>query len=360
MATSTANYDWLKSKTSAWIDVRSAGEFAAGGIAGFRCLPILSDSEREQVGRCYKLQGQVAAIALGEQLVAPTRSERIERWREEAARFPKTVARVSCWRGGLRSRTACLWLREAGAECEPVEGGYKALRRHLLSQFAELPDFCVAAGLTGSGKTELLRHLCGLSQIEFIDLEALACHRGSSFGALTAEGGPEQPSQASFENALALGLWRLERRELVWLEDESRNIGRCALPSSIYQAKMSAPAIWLEANVAERTERLFAEYVARPLRLGLSAAHLHAHLERCLSSLNRRLGGLTCSRALAALGSAFASKERDELSAHWPWLELLLTQYYDPQYLYSWQKNPRAVIFRGTYEECSAWLTKPQ
>ena len=51
------------------IDVRSPGEFLTGSIPGSVNIPILDDLERHQVGLCYKLKGQEAAVRLGYEIV---------------------------------------------------------------------------------------------------------------------------------------------------------------------------------------------------------------------------------------------------------------------------------------------------
>jgi len=60
----------------------------------------------------------------------------------------------------------------------------------------------VVCGKTGSGKTRVIDELRGHGSI---DLEGLARHRGSAFGALPGDG---QPSQIDFENSFIVALLR--------------------------------------------------------------------------------------------------------------------------------------------------------
>ncbi|MDQ3232020.1 MAG: rhodanese-like domain-containing protein [Pseudobdellovibrionaceae bacterium] len=117
--------DLLPTNTYGMLDVRSEGEFATAAIPGFHNAPILRDQERHEVGLCYRLEGQAAAIKLGERLVGPVRQSRVDDWLKNTA--PGSPVIVCCWRGGMRSALASEWIEERGHEVLRVEGGYKAL-----------------------------------------------------------------------------------------------------------------------------------------------------------------------------------------------------------------------------------------
>ncbi|MEK7691316.1 MAG: rhodanese-like domain-containing protein, partial [Bdellovibrionota bacterium] len=191
------------------IDVRSEGEFQTGHLPGAVSLPILNDSERHLVGLRYKTQGQEAAIVLAHSLVDPDRARRVECWLKALPTASEATGYLFCWRGGLRSKTACAWINAAGGRTIRIEGGYKAVRAELLSQFEtrRLLGFLTVTGYTGSGKTLLLRSIAQSSPHLVLDLESLANHRGSAFG--NEPDGSPQPSQATFENAMALRLMSL-------------------------------------------------------------------------------------------------------------------------------------------------------
>src|SRR5690606_38752546 len=146
----------------------------------------------------YKQLGQDAAIELGHRLVSgETKARRVAAWAEFAQNNPSGY--LYCFRGGLRSQISQQWLEElTGVRYPRVIGGYKAMRAFLLGALQSAITECrfvVLGGLTGTGKTDVLRQLDNS-----IDLEAHAHHRGSSFG----RHANAQPSQIDFENRLAI------------------------------------------------------------------------------------------------------------------------------------------------------------
>ena len=210
------------------IDLRAPVEFKEGAFPNAVSLPLMTDDERAQVGTCYKQQGQAAAIELGHKLVGgAVRAARIEGWLAQLRQQPDAL--LYCFRGGLRSQTVQQWLADEGVIRPRVAGGYKELRRFLIDTQESASAQChwsVLTGMTGSGKTHMLAKIA-----QSVDLEGHAHHRGSSFGQLP--GG--QPSNINFENRLAIEL--LKRRHqgehAFVVEDESRLIGRCALPLNL-------------------------------------------------------------------------------------------------------------------------------
>ncbi len=245
-----------------FIDVRAEIEFARGAIPGAVNLPILTTAEREQVGTCYKRQGQEAAVALGHRLVSGTvREQRIARWCAELGAHPDAL--VYCWRGGMRSGLAAEWIAAEGVPVRLIKGGYKALRQRLLREL-EAPQprepLYVIGGRTGSAKTDLIKALPWS-----VDLEELAHHRGSSFGRRVGA----TPAQTDFENRLALAL--LRRRHALpgtalFLEDESRMIGSISVPLDLHQAMKAAPLVIIDAPFESRVEQILRDYICEDLR----------------------------------------------------------------------------------------------
>ena len=319
------------------IDVRSPVEVARGALPGAHALPLMSDAERHQVGVRYAEAGQEAALALGWEITRPHLPERVAAWRDVAAQGPTAVV---CWRGGLRSALAHELIDRP--EVQPVTGGYKAVRRYLTSSLPQALDrapLLVLTGLTGSGKTDLLRRVAKGSALHVLDLEGLARHRGSSFGA-TDEA---QPPQASFEHAIASRLL-LHRARLVLVEDESRYVGRRTLPPELLAAMQRAPLALLEATLEERVARVFDEYVRAPAeRHGVAAAR--AALEAGVMRLRRRLGGRRTSAVLAGL--ARAEPVWFDPRAHRAWIVLLLQEYYDRLYERNRAALGRPLQLRG-------------
>jgi tRNA 2-selenouridine synthase len=328
------------------IDVRAPVEVARGALPGAVPLPLVTDDERHAIGLRYAEAGQDAAVALGWALAGPHLPERTAAWRRVVASGPTAVA---CWRGGLRSRLAVELIDRPGVA--RVAGGYKAIRtllaRDLGAQVAR-HDVVVVTGLTGAGKTDFLRTLGGAPDLTVLDLEGLAHHRGSAFG---AEDAP-QPPQTTFENALGAAL-RLAPTGLVAVEDESRWVGRRTLPEALHAAMAAAPRVVLEARDAERIARLHEGYVAGPTaRHGAEAAR--ARLVEDLSRVRKRLGGARHDAIRDRIEAAAGAWHDPD--AHTGWIGALLTEYYDPLYRKALARAPRTVLARGDADELRAFL----
>ena len=252
----TSNYkSLLLSPTTTFIDVRAPVEHRKGSFPSSTNLPILTDEERALVGTCYKKEGPEAAIALGNNLVSnnlvsnSTKESRIASWVEHACLNP-TGSYLFCFRGGLRSQTAALWIREStgGSVSVPiVVGGAKAMRRFLVDSLeanVQLTDLVLIRGETGSGKTRIIE---ALGETRSIDLEGTARHRGSAFGRMPEY--TDQISQVDFENGLSISLMRLldaagvddngatattTKPARVYVEDESHRIGMVTIPPPLF------------------------------------------------------------------------------------------------------------------------------
>jgi tRNA 2-selenouridine synthase len=320
------------------IDVRAPVEVGRGALPGARALPLMSDEERHLVGIRYKEAGQEAAIALGYELAGPHLAARAAAWRSVAAEAPSVI---TCWRGGLRSAIAAAHLGDPPVPT--VAGGYKALRAHLLAHFrarALKRPLWVVGGLTGSGKTELLHALAGASGALVLDLEGLAHHRGSAFGAEDAR----QPAQATFENGLAAATILPPNPGALIVEDESRFVGARLIPEALWARMRAAPMVWLEAPMAERSARVIAGYVLAPAeRHGVEGAH--ARLAANLARIRRRLGGALLLQVRAELDAARA--EWFDPARHQSWVTTLLRDYYDRLYLHAFERSGRPVHLHG-------------
>ncbi len=333
------------------LDVRAPLEFAQGAVPNSTNLPILNDQERAQVGTTYKHSGSAAAAALGHKLVSGTvKAERIDAWLQFLTAHPS--ARILCWRGGQRSALAQQWLGTQGCDVERVPGGYKALRRACLETLDTAPGegkrWWVVAGRTGVQKTVLIERLNNS-----INLEKLARHRGSAFGAHVEP----QPYPASFENSLACAYLQHQQDVLV-LEDESRTIGRLALPASWHVCMQQAPLVLLEASPQERVQHIVEEYVSEPLAAGEPAHALEQRYADSLQRISRRLGGVLYAEINSLLNAAFNGQ-----GSHEAWVACLLEGYYDPMYDYQLSRKEERIRFRGSMravEDYLAELAQPQ
>lgn len=343
------------------IDLRAPIEFNEGAFPTAVSLPLMTDEERAQVGTCFKQRGQAAAIELGHRLVGgEVRAARIEGWLAQLRKQPDAL--LYCFRGGLRSQTVQQWLHEAGVTRPRVAGGYKELRRFLIDTQDSASAECgwtVLTGMTGSGKTHMLEHVA-----QAIDLEGHAHHRGSSFGQLP--GG--QPSNINFENRLAIELLKRRHRgeSAFVVEDESRLIGRCALPLSLYEAMCQAPLVVVEVPQAERAEQIRADYV-QDLWLRYQEMHgpeagwplFAGYLTDALARLKRRLGDKDHRELDALMQSALQEQaSTGNTESHLAWIRLLLTRYYDPMYLYQLGNKRERIRFSGDKQACLAFFAE--
>jgi tRNA 2-selenouridine synthase len=239
------------------IDARTPAEFAIDHIPGAINCPVLSNEERHIVGTIYKQQGAFEARRIGAAMVAANLALHL------SAQFADKPARwkplVYCWRGGLRSGSMVAWLRLVGWDAQQLAGGYKPWRHHVLHTIDTLCpqlDLRVLCGATGSAKTRVLHGLQTLGA-QVLDLEALACHKGSMLGHLP---GTPQPSQKAFETGLASALEGFDLARPVYIEAESRRIGRIALPNALIERMRSSACIELLVSAAARLDFLLRDY----------------------------------------------------------------------------------------------------
>ena len=241
------------------IDVRTPAEFAEDHLPGAINAPVLSNEERVIIGTMYKQVSPFEATRLGAAMVARNIATHLETiFADKPSRWKPLIY---CWRGGKRSGSMTAWFNLIGWKARQLEGGYKVYRRQVLDELLTLParfNYRVLAGLTGSGKTRLLKALgeCGA---QTLDLEGLARHRGSLLGALPGE---TQPNQKAFDSALHLALSQFEPARPVFVEAESRRIGKVQLPDALLTAIHQAECIRVEATLDDRVAFLCEDYAA--------------------------------------------------------------------------------------------------
>jgi tRNA 2-selenouridine synthase len=318
-----------------FIDVRSPNEFELGSIPGSVNLPLLTNDERHQIGITYKNNGQAAAIEVGHRLVSgPLKDERIATWRHEIESKPDSI--IYCFRGGLRSQISQSWLKEAGCQVPIVEGGYKALRQfclHTIESLSEKLNFQVVSGPTGSGKTDYLKQASGPT----IDLEGLAQHRGSAFGAMTHR----QPTQIDFENQLAVELMRAAQGAgPVLIEDESQQIGHRLIPAILFKKMQASPRLVLDIPIKVRVESILRDYVLNSTLGTAGDVSRFSSFRQSVKAISRKLGG---ARTLEILNDLDASQREFESAGTFDtnrvWIQKLLEWYYDPFYRFASERK---------------------
>ena len=294
------------------IDVRAPVEYLQGHIPGALNIPLFDDQERKEVGTAYKQSNKEAAMYLGLGF-AGKKLVKLAKEGEKKAGKKKTLL-VHCWRGGMRSKSM-VWLFETmGITCYLLEGGYKSYRRYL-HQLLERPmKLNVVGGRTGSGKTFLLHQLKKRGE-QVVDLEGLANHKGSAFGAL---GEDKQPTTEQFENMLFQSIFSLDLDRIIWIEDESRNIGKCVIPGELYVQMRACKIIFLDIPREMRALHLVVDY----------ASYDALALKSCISKIERKLGG---DRTQAALESI---DQKDFYNT-----AMITLHYYDKAYMHSLEKN---------------------
>jgi tRNA 2-selenouridine synthase len=214
---------------------------------------------------------------------------------------------VHCWRGGMRSRSMAWLFEQTGLQCFTLEGGYKSFRRAVLDEIASPRELRILSGYTGSGKTEVLAELKKLGQ-QVIDLEGLANHRGSAFGAL---GQSPQPSTEHFENLLFAELQKTDKTQPLWLEDESINIGKVQVTPAFFNQMKQAKTVQILVSRSVRVQRLLKEY----------GCFEYALLAEGIKKIEKRLGYDKCKQALELC----AAGELEQVTQ-------LLLDYYDKAY----------------------------
>jgi len=298
------------------IDVRSPGEYTKGHIPGSINIPLFSNEERAVIGTLYKKEGRLPAILTGLEIIGPgLKSMALKALKE----CPQKKAFVHCWRGGMRSASFAELLKTLGFEVQTLKGGYKHFRKWVMAQLSQTYSFKVLGGFTGSGKTDIL-HLMEKLGVQIIDLEKRASHLGSAFGTL---GVNIQPSQEQFENDLAFDFFKLNPEKTIWLEDESRTLGKLGIPPLIWEQMRNTRLYKLDLPLNRRRDNIIRDYET------ISSEFV----ETCIHKIEKRLGGLETKNALDAL------KKGDKEKI----IEIMLN-YYDRTYLKGQKLRPPEMV----------------
>lgn len=293
------------------IDVRSEGEFASGHIPGVSNIPLLNNEERVEVGTTYKQQGQQAAIHAGFRLVGPRLEEMVAQ--AERTSVGKEVI-VHCWRGGMRSANFAQFIGMAGIRSHVLAGGYKSYRQSALEMFQFPLQMISLTGCTGSGKSDVLREIARRGE-QVLDLESMACHKGSAFGHLLQ---PPQPTTEQFQNFLFEKLLTFDLGRRIWVEDESIAIGKIFLPPDFWKQLNTSPLVRMDVSRDVRVSRLVNEY---------GSADKEEFLE-VMSRISKKLGG-----------QHFKDAKERLLAGDMPGVMEILLTYYDKAYIKSMENR---------------------
>ena len=285
------------------IDVRTSEEHFQGAIPGSRNHPLFDGLERSLIGKLYRQVGREAAVERGTSIVAP----QLEKFLNTLRPFQSRLLTVYCARGGMRSKSVTRFLSSEGFRVQQLEGGYKAFRKHVLDFLKNFrPPLIVLHGRTGVGKTLLIRSLPGS-----IDLENLAQHRSSIFGAVHL-----QPrNQKNFEGLFYSKTCSKPRKEFIFVEGESRKVGQVFIPEAFADAMKNGKKILLKASMETRVRRILEEYHPRDEETLFK-------IEAILPALKESLGKDVVEQLKTLLHQ---NKFED-------FITILLEKYYDPRY----------------------------
>jgi tRNA 2-selenouridine synthase len=308
------------------VDVRTPLEFAEDHIPGALNAPVLSNEERVIVGTMYKQVSPFEATRVGAAMVARNIAHHLET--TFAGRPRNWRPLIYCWRGGKRSGSMTTWLNLIGWQARQLDGGYKAYRGSVLEALKSLPgqfDYVALIGHTGSGKTRLLQALREAGA-QVLDLEALACHRGSLLGALPDR---PQPAQKAFDTELVSVLSRFDVQRPVFVEAESRRIGAITLPQTLLERFHGGACVEVEATHADRITFLLQDY-----------AHLFDNPDSFKYQLDRLIGLHSREQVkhwqqLIEAGSGGSAGDANGAGAAAARAELfgeLIERHYDPAY----------------------------
>lgn len=305
------------------IDVRTPKEFAEFHIPSAVNVPIFSNEERAEVGTLYTQKGPESAKDRGVDIVSEKLPD-LYRAIKNIHHDDNEQVVIHCWRGGMRSRTVVSLMQSLGVPCVQLKGGIRSFRKRIINDlegFAEsAPDFIVLEGLTGTRKTDILLQL-QQEGYPVLDLEGMAGHRGSAFGAI----GLTQSSQKAFDSKLWQRLRTLKDAPYLIIEGESRRIGNVNLPDFILERKQSGRRIHLTYPFQKRIESLCEDY--HPDQHEQEIQEAIARVEKRISTVARK-----------ELDEAMANKDFRRVVA------ILLEYYYDPRYRHSHDQYDSTVM----------------
>lgn len=309
----------LHIKDLVFIDVRSEDEYELDTIPGAINIPILNNSEREQVGYVYTQVDKEEAKKIGLKYA----STKLVDFYEQAKRIKNDSKHVAlfCYRGGMRSNSVANVLDTMGFDLFLIQGGYKSYRKYVLEELVKYEGkykFVVLHGYTGTGKTKILKLLEDHGK-SILDLESLARNAGSVFGNIAYEG--ESNSQKKFESLLLEKLEKISN-SYVFTESESKRVGKAILPDFLFNDMENGYHVLIETTLEKRVENIVDDYVSN-----ISSAK-YKEIAEAIKKLGKKLGGDKVDILIEELGKKNYSMIAREL----------MINYYDPLYKYSLEK----------------------
>lgn len=285
-----------------FLDVRTPKEFEESTIPGSINVPLFSNEERAVVGKLYAHKGQETAFKKGLDFV----SKNLPNLLEAVSKYKNKKLVVFCWRGGMRSKSLTGLLEGLGYDVRQLEGGHKAYRNYILKRFEDYelkPKLIILSGLTGAGKTEILRQFPNS-----LDLEDLAQHRSSILGSV----GLKPRSQKMFDALIFKRLEELKGEKFILVENEAKKIGHVQMPDFLHKAIKKSIQVKIVRSLEERAKRLVEEY-----------SPYKEELAEKIKLMRKSVGN---DKRISEWLKMLEEDKFEELA------ELILKEYYDPLY----------------------------
>lgn len=300
--------DFLKESNAVLIDVRTPKEFLLEKIPNSVNIPVLLDEERVAVGTAYVQTSKELAKKLGVEFISKRLPEIFEQVQELSKKYSKLV--FMCARGGMRSSSIASLFGSLGYKVAKLEGGYKAYREFINQAIPKVNEgfkYIVVHGRTGVGKTKVLNKMAELG-VSVMDLEKMAAHKGSFFGAL----GERLPqSQKRFDGEVFEFLRTCKTKYIV-VESESKRIGNLYVPESVYTSMTNGRHVFIDTSISNRLDILMEDYTNVSPK----------EIEECIMKVARYVSKEKTNNYLRLLDEG----KLRELG------EILIKQYYDPLY----------------------------
>lgn len=301
------------------IDVRSPMEYESGHILGAENICMFNDDERAEIGTIYKQTGKEKAVERGLEIIGPKMSDIVKHAKKLS--HDRKIG-VYCARGGMRSASMAWLLEISGFEVFRLVGGYKSYRNYLEFTVSSMgKNVKLVSGPTGSGKTEILKILKSKGE-QTIDLEEMASHRGSAFGAL---GLKAQPTTETFMNILYEELLKMDDNRTIWVENESKLIGSVYIPDAFFSIMRKSKILSIEVPLQSRIDRILKEYGCFDKEL----------LKDAMNRISKRLGGDNLRYAIEAIDNGMIANA----------IKIALL-YYDKAYRMATDKHKEGEIYR--------------
>ena len=320
------------------IDVRSPDEYYKGNLPNSINIPLFDNEERSKIGIIYKDYGKEKAVNKGLEFVANKIENLIENFIEAlnfyksnniTSKLEEPIMKIYCARGGMRSFSISWLLERYNLRNVTLKGGYKSYRKWTLDSFNKDFELVVIGGKTGTGKTKLLNEI-KLNNGQILDLEGIACHKGSLLG---KDLNNNQPSQKLFESLLYDALKNINLRKNIYLEAESSKIGNLHIPQPLWKKMLSSKKINIETTFESRVKFLLNDYKYAQLD--------NNFFKPLINGLKRRLS----KKIIADWKQHIKNKDWKQLT------ESLLTNHYDPAYISNYEKKNQKIIKNFTFNK---------